>query len=120
MGGPGGARPTPADPMPGAREAAGVPSAKRVLPPELGTDAIAVPEGRAFFYSDERGDVPKGSIGGFVRNDTRFIGTWVLTLDGQTLPVLRSHEVDYYSAGFFVTNPQLPAVPQNTASTRRA
>jgi glycogen debranching enzyme len=113
-------RPTPADPTPGVKETAGVPSAKRVVPPELGTNAIAVLEGRAFFYSDERGDVPPGSIGGFVRNDTRFIGTWVLTMDGEPLPVLRSHEVDYYSAAFFCTNPELPQVVKNAISIRRA
>jgi glycogen debranching enzyme len=112
-------RPTPADPTPGTKEVAGVPSAKRVLPPELGTDAIAVLEGRAFFYSDERGDVPRGSIGGFVRNDTRFINTWVLTIDGQPLPSLRSREVDYYSAAFFLTNPDLPEAAKNTISVRR-
>src|SRR5206468_4332699 len=84
------ARPTPGDPMPGTKEAAGVPSAKRVLPPELGAGAIAILEGRSFFYSDERGDVPPGSIGGFVCNDTRFVSTWVLTVDGEPPPALRS------------------------------
>jgi glycogen debranching enzyme len=114
-----GDRPTPANPVPGAEEVAGVPTPIRVLPPELGSDAIAVLEGRAFFYSDSRGDVPRGSIGGFVRNDTRFIGTWVLTLNGEPLSVLRSGPVDYYSAAFFLTNPELPDLPKNTLSIRR-
>ena len=112
-------RPTPGNPMPGAKEAAGVPSAKRVLPPELGTDAIAVLEGRAFFYSDSRGNVPKGSIGGFVNADTRFIGTWVLTMGGEPLPVLRAEAVDYYAAAFFCTNPQLPDLPKNALAVVR-
>ena len=113
-------RPTPADPTPGAEEVAGVPTAKRVAPPpELGTNAIAVLEGRAFFYSDERGDVPPGSIGGFIRNDTRFIGTWVLTMNGQVLPVLTSSEVDYYSAAFFLTNPELDDAAKNDLAIRR-
>jgi glycogen debranching enzyme len=113
-------RPTPADPTPGAEEVAGVPTAKRVAPPpELGTNAIAVLEGRAFFYSDERGDVPQGSIGGFIRNDTRFIGTWVLTMNGQALQVLTSSEVDYYSAAFFLTNPELDDAAKNDLAIRR-
>jgi glycogen debranching enzyme len=113
-------RPTPADPTPGAEEVAGVPTAKRVAPPpELGTNAIAVLEGRAFFYSDERGDVPQGSIGGFIRNDTRFIGTWVLTMNGQVLQVLTSSEVDYYSAAFFLTNPELDDAAKNDLAIRR-
>jgi glycogen debranching enzyme len=112
-------RPTPADPTPGMQETPGVPTAKRVMPPELGIDAIAVLEGRSFFYSDQRGDVPEGSIGGFVRNDTRFIGTWVLTIEGEPLPVLRSQAVDHYSAAFFCTNPDLPDAVKNTISIRR-
>jgi hypothetical protein len=106
--------------MPGVEEAAGVLSAVRVIPPELGEDAIAALEGRAFFYSDSRGDVPRGSIGGFVRYDTRFIGTWVLTLNGERLSVLRSQTVDYYSVAFFLGNPELPDLPKNTLSIRRS
>jgi len=113
-------RPTPADPMPGTRPPLGVPGARRVIPPELGADAIAVLEGRAFCYSDPRGDVPAGSIGGFVRADTRFISTWVLTIDGSPLPILRSDAVDYYSAVFFLTNPLLPGLPKNALSVRRS
>src|SRR5436190_24289683 len=89
-----GGRATPSDPMPGAQEAAGVPTAKRVVPPELGAGAIAVLESRSFVYSDSRGDVPPGSIGGFIRADTRFLSTWVLTMDGEPLPVLRSDAID--------------------------
>ncbi len=117
---PGGGRPTPADPMPGAGVAGGVPSAKRIIPPELGAGAIAVLEGRAFCYSDSRGDVPQGSIGGFVVADTRFLGTWVLTIDGEPLPVLRSDAVDYYSAVFVLTNPAVSDLPRNILSVRRS
>ena len=113
-------RPTPADPLPGAPTAAGVPGARRIIPPELGAGAIAVLEGRAFFYSDPRGDVPPGSIGGFVRADTRFVSTWVLTIDGEPLPVLRSDAVDYYSAVFFLSNPARGDLPKNTMSVRRS
>ncbi|MEX2101372.1 MAG: glycogen debranching N-terminal domain-containing protein [Actinomycetota bacterium] len=117
---PDGPRPTPADPLPGEAEAAGVPSAKRdKAPPELGNDAIAILEGRTFMYSDERGDVPAGSVGGLVHNDTRFLSTWLFTVNGVAPTVLRSHTVDYYSASFFLANPQLPGLPQNTLAIRR-
>jgi glycogen debranching enzyme len=117
---PRGDRPTPADPMPGAAAASGVPSAKRIIPPELGAGAIAVLEGRAFCYSDSRGDVPPGSIGGFVVADTRFLSTWVLTIDGEPLPILRSDAVDYYSAVFVLTNPAVSDLPKNVLSVRRS
>ncbi len=77
-------------------------------------------EGRAFCYSDPRGDVPPGSIGGFVRADTRFLSTWVLTIDGEPPPILRSDAVDYYSAVFFLTNPALGDLPKNIMSIRRS
>ena len=102
-------RPTPAR-APRSRPA--FPGAKRIIPPELGAGAIAVLEGRAFCYSDPRGDVPPGSIGGFVRADTRFLSTWVLTIDGEPLPILRSDAVDYYSAVFFLTNPATRRPPE--------
>jgi len=113
------ARPTPRDPMPGVKDTAGVPSAKRKLPPELGTDAIAVLEGRAFVYSDSRGDIPPGSIGGLVDADTRFLSRWELTFAGRKLDVLRSQDVDYYSAAFFLTNPDLDGLPKNSLAVRR-
>src|SRR5581483_11478368 len=62
-------RPTPADPYPHPR------------PPELGTDAIAILEGRTFMFSNAFGDVPTGSIGGLLHDDTRFLSCWELRLN---------------------------------------
>src|SRR5438552_1523749 len=113
-------RPTPENPMPQATEDAGVPSAKRKkAPPELGTDAIAVLEGRTFLFSDAQGDIPAGSVGGLVHADTRFLNKWVLTLNGAPLEVLRGRTVDYYSAGFFLSNPELPGLHANSIPVRR-
>ena len=118
-------RPTPADPMPYAATRPGVSSgASRDLPPELGPDAIGVLEGRAFMFSDARGDVPRGSIGGLVHDDTRFLNQWELTLDDTPLLLLSSGTVDAYSAAFFLANSDLPRLPANrvgraTAALRR-
>ncbi|MEX2274767.1 MAG: glycogen debranching N-terminal domain-containing protein [Actinomycetota bacterium] len=118
---PDGPRPTPADPLPGAAAEAGVPSAKREkAPPELGTDAIAILEGRTFMYSDDHGDVPAGSVGGLVHLDTRFLSRWEFTVNGSKGKLLRAHDVDYYSASFFLANRDLPGLPQNTLAIRRA
>jgi hypothetical protein len=92
---------------------------EKAYPPELGTDAIAILEGRTFMYSDSRGDVPTGSVGGLLHDDTRFISKWELTLNGQPLSVLKSQVVDYYSAAFFLTNPDLPGIRANTLTVRR-
>jgi glycogen debranching enzyme len=88
-------------------------------PPELGPDAIAILEGRTFMFSDARGDVPTGSIGGLVHEDTRFVGTWVLTIDDRPLSLLKSRTVDYYSAVFYLTNPDLPGIRARGLSIRR-
>jgi glycogen debranching enzyme len=97
-----------------------VPSATvRKLPPELGAGAIAVLEGQSFMYSDAVGDVPGGSIGGLVHDDTRFLDRWELTINGAPLLVLGSEMVDPYSGAFFLTNPDLPGIKANTVGVRR-
>jgi hypothetical protein len=112
-----GPRPTPLDPFPGEdREG---PSHPKTYPPELGTDAIAILEGRTFMFSDAKGDVPPDSIGGLLHDDTRYLGTWMLILEGEPLSLLKSGVVDYYSAAFFLTNPELPDLRANTLSVRR-
>jgi glycogen debranching enzyme len=115
-----GRRPTPADPMPAVTPDEQVPSATvRKLPPELGADAVAVLEGQSFMYSNAVGDVPGGSIGGLVHNDTRFLNRWELTINSAPLLVLGSEMVDHYSAAFFLTNPDLPGLKADTVGVRR-
>ncbi|RLP93958.1 glycogen debranching protein [Micromonospora sp. CV4] len=93
--------------------------ASRDLPPELGPDAVGVLEGRTFMFSDAAGNVPKGSIGGLVHDDTRFLNQWVLTIDDAPLLVLSSGTVDAYSAAFFLANGDLPHLPANRVGVRR-
>jgi glycogen debranching enzyme len=78
-----------------------------------------VVEGRTFLYSDNAGDVPRGSIGGLVHADTRLVNRWLLTVGGERLLVLRSGVVEPYSAEFLLTNDQLPALPANSVGVRR-
>ena len=96
-----------------------IPGPKRTLPPELGPDAIAVLEGRTFMYSDSVGDVPRGSIGGLVHADTRFLSRWALTINGAPFLVLRAGIIDYYSAEFVLTNPRLEGLEANSVGLRR-
>jgi len=113
-----GRRPTPLDPYPEPHpEVEG--GDEKSYPPELGTDAIAILEGRTFMFSDSLGDVPAGSIGGLLHDDTRFLSSWELTLNGQPLSLLKSRVVDYYSAAFFLTNTEMPGLRANTLTVRR-
>ena len=102
------ARPTPLHPYPVSQPTA-EPRVEHTPPQDLGPDSIAILEGRTFMCSNSRGDVPPGSIGGLLHNDTRFVSRWELTLGGKPLVLLKSAVVDYYSASFFLFNPDLPA-----------
>ncbi|MFC5925810.1 glycogen debranching N-terminal domain-containing protein [Micromonospora vulcania] len=91
----------------------------RNLPPELGPDAVGVLEYRTFMFSNAAGDVPPGSIGGLVNDDTRLLSRWELTICGSPLLILRSGTVEDYSAAFFLANPELPGLQANAIGVRR-
>ena len=76
-------------------------------------------EGRTFLLSDALGDVPAGSVGGLVHDDTRFLNRWEVSLEGRSLSLLKSRAVDYYSAAFYLTNPELEGLHPNTIAVRR-
>src|SRR5256885_7146280 len=86
---------------------------------DLEFDPVAVLEGSSFMLSDRRGDVRAGSIAGFFHEDTRFLNRFVLTVGGEQPVVLTSGEVDYYSAGFYMTNPEIRGVPERSLSISR-
>ena len=111
-------RPTPLDPFPQPRPPSTGEDGRR-RPDELGPDSIAVLEGRTFMFSDARGDVAPGSIGGLVHEDTRFVSRWELRLDGRPLSLLKSGPVDYDSAAFFLTNPDTPRLRAHSLAVRR-
>jgi glycogen debranching enzyme len=111
-------RPTPLDPFPQPRPPSTGEDGRR-RPDELGSDSIAVLEGRTFMFSDARGDVAPGSIGGLVHEDTRFVSRWELRLDGRPLSLLKSGPVDYDSAAFFLTNPDTPRLRAHSVAVRR-
>jgi glycogen debranching enzyme len=70
-------------------------------------------------FSDANGDVPPRSVGGLLHEDTRFVSRWELRLAGGPLSLLKSGPVDYYSAAFFLTNPDLPGLRANSLAVRR-
>jgi glycogen debranching enzyme len=111
-------RTTPLDPYPEPKPPAEGDD-EHAYPLELGPQAIAVLEGRTFMFSDPLGDVPPGSLGGFVHEDTRFLSRWELTLNDRPLSLLKSGAVDYYSAAFFLANPDFLGLPANCLAVRR-
>ncbi|MFY1670375.1 glycogen debranching N-terminal domain-containing protein [Plantactinospora sp. WMMB334] len=113
-------RPTPADPSPEPLPAAQTPNGTyRDLPPDLGPDAVGVLDGLSFMLSDANGDVPPGSIGGLVHEDTRFLSRWQLFVNDTRPLLLGSSVVDPYSAAFFLANADQPDLPANRIGIRR-
>lgn len=114
----GGRRRTPLDPYPEPRpsESGGEDGSR---PTELGADAISILDGRTFMFSDALGDVPAGSTGGLVHEDTRFLSLWELSLGRSRLTLLKCSTVDYNTASFFLANPELPDLPANSLAVRR-
>ena len=86
---------------------------------DLEFEPIEVLEGSSFMLSDRRGDVREGSIAGFFHEDTRYLNRFLLTVGGRPPAVLTSGGVDYYSAAFYMTNPELEGIPDRTLSISR-
>ncbi|MEV0431502.1 glycogen debranching N-terminal domain-containing protein [Micromonospora sp. NPDC050495] len=76
-------------------------------------------QAHTFMYSDAVGDVHRGSIGGLVHEDTRFLDHWELTVNGAKLLALSSGTVESHSAAFFLTNPEVPGLQANHLGVRR-
>ncbi|MEO3770680.1 glycogen debranching N-terminal domain-containing protein [Micromonospora sp. B9E7] len=89
------------------------------MPPELGSDAVGVFEGRTFMLSNSGGDVLADSIGGLVHDDTRYLSRWELTIDGAAPLVLSASTVDAYSAAFFLANAEIRGLKANRVGVRR-
>jgi glycogen debranching enzyme len=84
---------------------------------ELGS--IQVLEGSTFMVSDARGDVHDNSVAGLYHEDTRHLNRFQLTVGGKTPTLLTSDEVDYYSAAFFMTNPELEGLEPKALTIQR-
>jgi glycogen debranching enzyme len=86
---------------------------------DLAPGSIQVLEGSTFMLSDAQGDVAEGSVAGLYHEDTRHLNRFVLTAGGATPIVLTSREIDYYSAAFFTTNPDLDGIAAKSLTIRR-
>jgi glycogen debranching enzyme len=94
-------------------------AAQEEKPPELGPDAVQILEGTTFAVSDAAGDMPEGMVAGLFHRDTRHLSRWELTIGGERPVVLSSGPVDYYSASFTLTNPELPDLAAESLSLHR-
>jgi glycogen debranching enzyme len=81
--------------------------------------ALTILEGSTFCICDERGDIGAEKTSGFYSRDTRFLSRFSLSIDGETPLLLSSGKVDYFSAVFFLRNPVVDSLPQDSLLIRR-
>jgi N-terminal domain of (some) glycogen debranching enzymes len=73
----------------------------------LASDTVSILDGDTFVVSDRRGDVIASASQphGLFLQDTRFLSQWRLTVDGRSLEVLSTDDVNYFAAQFFLAPP---------------
>src|SRR2546430_7081119 len=65
---------------------------------------VKILDGNTFVVSDARGDIEASSTDptGLFSFDTRFLSTWVLTVNGQRLNALSTDDLHYFETRFFL------------------
>ncbi len=65
---------------------------------------VQILEGNTFVVSDDRGDIEASPTDptGLFSFDTRFLSTWVLTINGQRLNALSVDDLQYFETRFFL------------------
>src|SRR6185295_11892698 len=85
---------------------------------ELMSGQLRILEGATFCICDELGDL-NGNVEGLFAEDTRFLSSLRLTINGQRPLLLSSDKIEYFSAAFFMRNPLVGGLEQDVLSIRR-
>src|SRR5437870_5751865 len=97
-----------------------IPRAIELPKVDIAPDSVNVLEGSTFMVSDVRGDVQGHTVAGLFHDDTRYLSTFILTLEGRQLDSLSADNINYYSAAFYLTNPELPGLKPRSISVKCA
>ena len=79
---------------------------------------LRILEGATFCLCDELGDL-HGNVEGLFTQDTRFLSSMKLTINGQRPLLLSSDKIEYFSAAFFMRNPLTDGLGPDVLSIRR-
>ena len=79
---------------------------------------LRILEGATFCICDELGDL-NGNVEGLFAEDTRFLSSLRLTINGQRPLLLSSDKIEYFSAAFFMRNPFANGLAPDVLSIRR-
>jgi glycogen debranching enzyme len=65
---------------------------------------VSILDGNTFVVSDQRGDIEASptDTSGLFSYDTRFLSTWVLTVNGERLNTLSIDDLNYFESRFFL------------------
>jgi glycogen debranching enzyme len=79
---------------------------------------LRILEGATFCICDDLGDI-NAAVEGLFTQDTRFLSSLRLTIDGQRPLLLSSDKIEYFSAAFFMRNPLTNGLSPDVLSIRR-
>jgi glycogen debranching enzyme len=79
---------------------------------------LRILEGATFCICDDLGDI-NAAVEGLFTQDTRFLSSLRLTIDGQRPLLLSSDKIEYFSAAFFMRNPLTNGLAPDVLSIRR-
>jgi glycogen debranching enzyme len=79
---------------------------------------LRILEGATFCICDQLGDL-NGNVEGLFAQDTRFLSSLRLTINGQPPLLLSSDKIEYFSAAFFMRNPLKGGLAPDVLSIRR-
>ena len=79
---------------------------------------LRILEGATFCICDEVGDL-HGNVEGLFMEDTRFLSSLKLTINGRRPLLLSSDKIEYFSAAFFMRNPLTDGLAPDVLSIRR-
>jgi len=68
---------------------------------------IVINNGTTFLVSDEKGNMLDDPEFGLYYRDMRYLRKFNMTIDGKELHLLTSRNVNYFSAAYFLSNPEL-------------
>jgi glycogen debranching enzyme len=79
---------------------------------------LRILEGATFCICDDLGDL-HGNVEGLFAEDTRFLSSLKLTINGKRPLLLSSDKIEYFSAAFFMRNPLSDGLGPDVLSIRR-
>jgi len=80
---------------------------------------IVINNGTTFLVSDEKGNMLDDPEFGLYYRDMRYLRKFNMTIDGKELHLLTSRNVNYFSAAYYLSNPELNGIKPNALSIVR-